>query len=271
LPLLIGFAKANPGASTESLAVFAKTMADQIKTGIELARQNQPQQVNPVELAKTIAELSRGQGPQYNPVDLIKTFADLIKDNVQKPLEELVQNLQPQPSAFERLIMDDRYFERLKSLGLFGGSNIQAAPPELQIEIEKLKTERDMRLKEMDMKLEEMRQQHRQWLMQQQQQAQLEERRWQVVEGLMKGPLGRVVQTMGNAAAAKIGGGGSPPPSPIQIECPQCHHQFYGSSDAKIVVCPNCNTPLMPKEAPQGEPEQTEIQEPASEAESEAS
>jgi len=264
VPLLIGYARANPGASKDSMVEFAKVMTDQIKTGIELARQNQPQQqpqINPVEIAKTMTEQvktgielasSQPRQPQWNPVELIKTFADLIKENVQKPMEELVQKVQPRPSALEQILLDDKLFERAKALGLFSGGQTQQTSPEIQLEIEKLRTEREM-------KLEEMRQQHNRWIAQQQLQAQADERRWKVVENLMQGPLGRVIQTMGGAAAAKIGGSGQPP-KPILISCPKCGGTFYGSSDSKVVVCPNCNTVL--RQVAEGEEEQVPPKQP---------
>jgi len=271
MPLLVGYAKANPGSSQNSMVEFARAMTDQLKTGIELARQTQPQQTNPIELAKTITDqvktgisLAKNQQPQVDAVKLVEIFKDLVKENVQRPIEEVVKRIQPQPSVLERILMDDKLFDRLKNLGLFGGGQPQQTSADIQLEIEKLKTDREMKLKELDMKLEEMRQQHSQWLMQQQMQAQAEERRWKVVEGLMQGPLGRVVQTVGTAAAAKISG--ATPPKPIPIECPQCGHHFYGSSDAKIVVCPKCNTPLTPApEAPKSGQE-SQVQEPKQEA-----
>jgi len=275
-PLLIGYARANPGSTQESMVEFAKAMADQLKTGFELARQTQQEQTGTVELAKTIMDgvktgielAGSGSKATYDPVELIKTFGELIKENVQRPLEELVQKTQPTPSPFERILMDDKLFNRAKELGMFGGGLIQQQiPADIQIEIERLRTEREKMIKDMEMKLEEIRQQHDRWVIEQQQKARLEERRWQVVEGLMQGPLGRAIQTMGNAAAAKISGGIMP--QPIQIECARCGHRFYGSSDAKIVVCPNCNTPLMPApEGPKIERGKPEVHKPAGKAES---
>jgi len=87
LPLLIGYARANPGASQNNMVEFAKIMADQLKAGIDLAKTSQPTQPPTA---------------QWNPVELVKTFADLIKDNVQRPMEELVKKVQPSPSPFER-------------------------------------------------------------------------------------------------------------------------------------------------------------------------
>ena len=212
--------------------------------GFELARQNHPQQPQ----------------VQYNPVDLIKTFADLIRENVQKPMEELVRRVQPQPSTLEKILLDDKLFERFKSLGLFGGGQPQQASPEIQLEIEKLRQERDFKLKEME-------QQHQRWMMEQQMQMQRDERRWQVVQNLMQGPLGRVIQTVGGAAAAKIGG--SQPPKPVLASCPNCGGTFYTSSDAKIAVCPHCNNLL--RAAGEGEvevPPKQEEKTPASSKES---
>jgi len=59
LPLLIGFAKANPGASQNNLVEFAKVMADQIKTGMEMAKE------------------TKSSAPTYDPVKLIETMGTI--------------------------------------------------------------------------------------------------------------------------------------------------------------------------------------------------
>lgn len=227
-PLLIGYAKSNPTSSRDSMVEFAKVMADQIKTGIELASKNQPQQTQ----------------SNWNPVEMIKVFADLVKDNVQKPLEELVERMQPQPSPFERILMDDRLFERAKALGMFGGGEVARTDPQIQLEIEKLRTERDM-------KLEEMRRETQKWMAQFQAQQVADERKWKAIQNILQGPVGQVISTMGGAAAQKLRG---EPARPVLITCPNCGGKFYGSSDARIVVCPHCG--MMLKAVQEGEGEQ---------------
>jgi len=228
LPLLIGFARANPNASQTSMVEFAKIMAEQLKTGFDMAKKAQPPQPSVT----------------YDPVKLIETMATVWSQRLEKPLQEIVERLQPQPSPFERILMDPDLFERAKALGWFSMRPPEKqTPPEVALEIEKFKTERDIKLKELELQIERMRQEHQRWIAQQQFQIQSEQRRWEAVKDLMKGPFGQVVTTLGGAAAAKIRGE-EMPPKPIQVDCPQCGGTFYTSSDAKLVTCPYCNTKL---------------------------
>jgi len=77
-------------------------------------------------------------------LELAKAFEKLIKENIQKPMEELVQKIRPAPSPLERILMDDRLFERAKALGMFGGDirqkliELELKLMELEIRIEKL-------------------------------------------------------------------------------------------------------------------------------------
>ena len=228
LPMLIGFARANPQAGQNDMVNFAKVMTDQIKTGIELARQSQPQQ----------------QQSSFDPIALVKTFAEVIRDNVQKPLEEVVQRIQPQPSALEQILLDDRLFERAKTLGMFGGGQPQQTNPEIMLEIEKLRTERET-------KLEEMRQEHRKWLAEQQ----MEQQKWNMIGQIVQGPVGNVLQTIGSAGADRIRAGKTPtqqiPNVKIeQIQCPKCGKAFYANTLSDIAVCAHCGSVLT--KAPSG-------------------
>ena len=223
LPLLIGYARTNPNATQNQMVEFAKVMADQIKTGIELARQNQPQQ------------------PQasYNPIELIKVFGEMIRENVQKPLEEVVKRVQPRPSALEQILMDDKLFERAKALGLFGGGGGGQQSPEIQLQIEKLRQERDLKLKEMEM-------QHQRWMMEQQ----IEAKKWDQIGQLLNGPLGPTIQMLGKAAAAKLQGPQGQQLSIQRVMCPRCGAQFPVLSDQNKAVCPKCGAIL--ERAPEG-------------------
>lgn len=222
LPMLIGYAKANPQAQQNDMIRFAEVVANQIKTGMELAKASQPSP----------------QQASFDPVALIKTFAEVMQTNVQKPLEEAIQRLQPQPSAIEQILMDDKLFERAKALGMFGGGQPQQTNPEILLEIEKLRTERDM-------KLEEMRQQHQKWLMEQQ----MEQQKWKQIGSIIEGPVGNVLQTLGRAGADRIRAGkGVAQPIPDvrveQIQCPKCGKTFYANVLADYAVCAHCGSIL---------------------------
>jgi len=68
LPLLVGFAKANPQASQADLVKFAEVMNKQLETGMKLA-----------ESKKEKLEAA------WNPVELIKTFGDIIAEKIGRP------------------------------------------------------------------------------------------------------------------------------------------------------------------------------------------
>lgn len=231
LPMLIGFAKANPQAQQSDMVRFAEVMANQIKTGMELARASQPPP----------------QQATFDPITLVKTFAEVIRDNVQKPMEELVQRVQPQSSALEQLLLDDKLFERAKTLGMFGGGQPQTTNPELMLEIEKLRTERETALKQMEFE-------HRKWLAEQQ----MEQQKWNIIGQIVQGPVGNVLQTIGSAGADRIRSGKAPAQQQIpgvrieQIQCPKCGKPFFANVLADYAVCAHCGSVL--QKAPTTQP-----------------
>jgi len=98
------------------------------------------------------------------------------------------------------ILMDDQLYQRAKEIGLFGPRIPETTlDPKIQLEIEKIRDERERWL-------EQQRDERERWYAEFKAKQQMEERRWQVVENLMKGPLGNVVQTLGGAAASKISG-----------------------------------------------------------------
>jgi ribosomal protein L37AE/L43A len=242
LPMLIGFARANPQAGQNDMVKFAEVVSNQIKTGMELARQSQPQQQS-----------------SFDPIALVKTFAEVIRDNVQKPLEEVVQRIQPQPSALEQILLDDKLFERAKTLGMFGGGQSQGTSPEIMLEIEKLRTERELKMREME-------QAHHKWLAEQQ----LEQRKWEQIGQIIQGPVGNVLQTIGTAGADRIRGGKTssqqiPNVKVEQVQCPKCGKPFYANTLSDVAVCANCGAVLT--KAPSGAEKQSEQTEQQGEAE----
>jgi hypothetical protein len=234
VPIALGVTRANPGESVDSLVKVAETMANQIKTGFEIARQQQAQpqsNTNPLEMA----------------VQFIKALGEMVREDVRKPLEEAVAKIQPQPSALEQILMDDKLFERAKELGLFGGRPQEGLTTEaalrLQKEIEQLKTERDV-------KIEELKQAHEKWKME----MQAEMHRWEQVGKILQGPVGQFVQMIGGATADRIRGqpqaqkGSAPPGVQVeQISCPSCQKQFYVNALADYAVCPFCAMVLQKK------------------------
>ena len=236
LPILIGFAKANPSAGRDSLVEFAKAVSEQIKTGAELAKASRPE-------------------PTYDPIKLVETMTTLVAQQIQKPLEELVERLEPQPSPFERILMDDRLFQRAREIGLFSPRREETptTPPEIQLEVEKIRMERDKWLEELRTEREKWLAEFKAKTLMEERRFEAEEKKWEALKELMSGPLGQVVQRMGDAAASKISGGKvAEPPKPIMITCPQCGHTFWGSSDMERAICPRCGTVLQRAASIQG-------------------
>jgi len=135
LPLLIGFSKSNPGTQQSDMITYAKAMSDQFKTGIDAMKAVMP----PKEKAS-------------NATELLKIFKDLVTDSVKNPMEKLVKNMQPQPSAFEQIIMNPEMRSAAKEMGMFGGrETTKGGSTNIDLEIEKLRGERELSIKKLDL------------------------------------------------------------------------------------------------------------------------
>lgn len=134
LPLLIGFSKSNPGTTQNDMATYAKAMSDQFKTGIDAMKAVMP----PKEKSS-------------NATELLKIFKDLVTDSVKKPMEQMVKNMQPQQSAFEQILMNPEMFGRAKEIGMFGRSEPKMGSTNIDLEIEKLRGERELSIKKLDL------------------------------------------------------------------------------------------------------------------------
>jgi len=133
LPLLIGFSKSNPGTQQSDMAVYAKAMSDQFQQGIQVM-----QSVIPKEKPS-------------NATELLKIFRDLVSDSVKKPMEELAKNMTAQPSAFEQILMNPEMFSRAKEIGMFGGRESRTGSTNIDLEIEKMRGERELQIKQLDL------------------------------------------------------------------------------------------------------------------------
>uniref|UniRef100_A0A6M3MF51 Uncharacterized protein n=1 Tax=viral metagenome TaxID=1070528 RepID=A0A6M3MF51_9ZZZZ len=134
LPLLIGYSKTNPGTQQSDMATYAKAMADQFKTGIDVMKSVMP----PQEKAS-------------NATEVLKLFKDLVTDSVKKPMEQMVKNMQPNPSAFEQILMNPEMFSRAKEIGMFGSREPRTGSTNVDLEIEKLRGERELSIKKLDL------------------------------------------------------------------------------------------------------------------------
>jgi len=134
LPLLIGYSKTNPGTQQSDMATYAKAMADQFKTGVDVMKSVMP----PQEKAS-------------NATEVLKLFKDLVTDSVKKPMEQMVKNMQPQQSAFEQILMNPEMFSRAKEIGMFGSREPRAGSTNIDLEIEKLRGEREFSITKLNL------------------------------------------------------------------------------------------------------------------------
>ena len=133
LPYLIGFSKNNPGSSQSDMVTYAKAMSDQFKTGIEAMKA-----VMPKEKASSSTEA-------------LKLMKDLIIEGVRNPVLTAIEKSQPQPSAFEQILMNPEMFSRAKEIGMFGSRETKGGSTEMDLKIEQLRGERELSTKRMDL------------------------------------------------------------------------------------------------------------------------
>jgi len=258
--------------SITGILPFLRSPSTPIKDVVEIVKLMNPVQNQPTldlkglaEIFKAGVEAAKTQQPQAEPIqqfqvvkDLIQPFYEMMSQKDQQLWNERFERLQSQiidPVSYLKNMK-----ETLKELGLGGTS--ENIDPQLQLEIEKLRTEREMQL-------EKLRAERQQWAAKFNAEQAAEERRWQVVGSLMQGPLGRVVERLGGAAATRLQTEGSQTqaPRPVAVQCPSCGHTFWASSDAETVICPNCKSQLqkMTGGQPETVPQQSEQTEPPSE------
>jgi len=231
LPLLVGYARANPGAKQNEMVEFAKSMTEQLKTGVELG--------------KTI---SAPQQTSNNPTEILKVFMDLVSEGVRRPVEELVKQIQPQPSALEQILLDDRLFNRAKELGFFTRPQ-NTGRSDIDLEIEKLRGERELQIKKLELEMQKAMLEH-----------QANEKRTETlinaiapISTLFAGPVNQRMRQLGRQAAEHQKQGNM-----VRILCP-CGYNGLISFEGDVpnrVKCPACGQELYVGEAPIGGPEE---------------
>ncbi len=139
LPLLVGFSKTNPGNSQSDMITYAKAMSDQFKTGIDAMKAVMPQR------EKTA-----------NSIEVLKLFKDLVSDSLQKPMDELVRKVQHQPGVFEQILTNPDLYNRAKEIGMFGSREPKGGSTNIDLEIEKMRGERQMSSQKLDLEYRKM-------------------------------------------------------------------------------------------------------------------
>lgn len=236
LPLLIGFTRENPRASTEEIYGFAKVAQETMKTAGELLKEKyQPKD----EASKTFIEL------------ITKVLEAQQKASDEK-FERLVDKLEKmnQPGLLDALILNQDVYNRLKDLGFFSPPKPQYTDPTIQLKIEEMRMRHEKELKQMEMNF------------------QLELQRLQQEQNRLLGMVGMFRQ-MGHAIASSVleepattHQTQAPPPTQgevVTLNCPNCNNPITFPTTAKTVVCPKCRRVLEIKreeekeEASQGE------------------
>lgn len=139
LPFLVQFSKQNPGTTQSDMVTYAKAMSDQFKTGIEAMKTVMPQREK-----------------SANAIEVLKLFKDLVSDSLQKPMDELLKKVQHQPGVFEQILTNPELYNRAKEIGMFGSRDPKGGSTNIDLEIEKLRGERQMSTQKLDLEYRKM-------------------------------------------------------------------------------------------------------------------
>jgi len=70
---------------------------------------------------------------------------------VRNPLLQAIEKTQPQPSAFEQILMNPDMFSRFKELGMFGGGEPRSGSTDVDLKIEELRSANRLEVKKLDL------------------------------------------------------------------------------------------------------------------------
>jgi len=240
LPLLIGFSKSNPGTQQSDMVTYAKAMSDQFKTGIEAMKAVMP----PKEKAS-------------NATEVLKLFKDLVTDSVRKPMEDLAKKMEPQQSAFEQILMNPEMFSRAKEIGMFGSREPRTGSTNIDLEIEKMRGERELQIKQLDLSW-------RKSLLE----TEAKDRRTDSIlaalgplSALAAGPVAQRMQSLGQQQGAthmppSVMHRGAPPiGTTILLRC-SCGYEGpmnFPGQVPNLIPCPKCGQELLVGGTPPGE------------------
>ncbi len=159
MPMLLNYAKTNPGASENQMVTYLKLMDSQLMKGLEIAKaMNPPKQGDPMTYMVKGMELMKTANPQKqdNPMEFLKLMKDLVIEGVRNPLMQAIKENQPTPGVFEQLLTNPELFSQAKEIGMFGGGSGGAAKGQFDLEIEKLRGERDFQNRKFDLESRKM-------------------------------------------------------------------------------------------------------------------
>ena len=241
LPLLVGYSKTNPGSTQSDMVTYAKAMADQFKIGIDVMKSVMP---TPEKASSS--------------TEALKLMKDLIIEGVRNPVLSAIEKNQPQPSAFEQILMNPDMFSRAKEIGMFGGSEPRTGSTNVDLEIEKMRGERELSIKKLDLE----------WRKSMLENDAKDKRTDAVLTALaplsavFAGPVNQRMRQFGQQQAAAYTPENIPKSgNTILIRC-SCGYQgpmTFSGQPPNIVKCPNCGLDLVVGGAPNGgEPQETD-------------
>jgi len=134
LPMLLNYAKTNPGSSEGQLVNYLRLMDTQFTKGVELAKNMTP--------AKADA----------SAMEFLKLMKDLVVEGVRNPVLQAIEKSRPSPGVFEQILTQPELWNRAKEIGMFGGGS-NAAASQIDLEIEKLRGERQLSITKMELEM----------------------------------------------------------------------------------------------------------------------
>jgi len=223
LPIMAAYMKSNPSAGQADLIKLSESMANQVKTLLEVARGQQPaQQVDQITsiatLIKTLADIYRPPTAQADPIDLLKKVLDFAGA------------LTGQRSVWDEILEDEDKYRRLKEL--LGGSS--QLPPEVVIKLEEMRQAHEREMKKLDLEILKLKS--------------------ELLEGRRKSKqFAMALRKIGEAVASGLReaeeesrpyayGQAQQQPQPQTLKCPKCGADVPGCVPGAKVTCPSCNS-----------------------------
>ena len=222
LPIMAAYMKSNPSAGQADLIKLSESMANQVKTLLEVARGQQPaQQVDQITsiatLIKTLADIYRPPTTQADPIDLLKKVLDLAGA------------LTGQRSVWDEILEDENKYMRLKEI--LGGSS--QLPPEVVIKLEEMRQAHEREMKKLDLEILKLKS------------GLLESRRKSKQFAMALRKIGEAVASGIREAEEEYRPyqyGQVQQPQPQTLKCPKCGTDIPGCVPGAKVTCPSCNS-----------------------------
>jgi len=133
LPMLLNYAKTNPGASENQMINYLKLMDNQLMKGLEIAKAMTPPQ------------------SEDSAMKFLTLMKDLVIEGVRNPVLQAIEKSQPTPGVFESIMTQPELWNRFKEIGMFGGSRGDAATGEFDLKIEQLRSTNQLELRKLDL------------------------------------------------------------------------------------------------------------------------